>query len=66
MSKKIELQNLRESQLLTREELAAKAGLSMSTINRLEQGKIKKPSLKTKRRLVEALKISLEKLESLL
>ncbi|MBM3282734.1 helix-turn-helix transcriptional regulator [Candidatus Gottesmanbacteria bacterium] len=60
------LEKLRESRLLAREELAVKAGLSMSTINRLEQGKIDKPSLKTKRKLSEALEISLEELEELL
>jgi transcriptional regulator with XRE-family HTH domain len=65
MLQKIWLQKLRESRLLTREELAAKAGLSISTINRLEQGKINKPSLKTKRKLAEALKISPEELGSL-
>lgn len=64
--KKGKLQALRESKFLSRDELAVKSELSTSTINRLEQGKITRPSLRTKKKLAEALEILPDEVDSLL
>lgn len=48
------LRRLRERALLTQEQLAQRAGVAKSTVNRLEQGK-QEAQISTVRRLAEAL-----------
>lgn len=50
------VKKFREELLMTRAELAQKAGLSISTINRIEQGKAH-PTLTTIRKILSALGI---------
>ncbi len=47
---------LREGQFMSQEDLAKKSDMTVSTINRLENGK-QKPRLATIRRLAKALKV---------
>jgi transcriptional regulator with XRE-family HTH domain len=47
------VKEFREELLMTRAELAQKAGLSISTINRIEQGKAH-PTLTTIRKILDA------------
>lgn len=49
------LKRLRQSRLLSREELAEKAGTHRDHIGRLERGEIEEPRMRTIRKLVEAL-----------
>lgn len=50
------LQAIRESQFLTQAELAAKAGISRVTVNRIEQQEIE-PRFSTVKKLARALKV---------
>jgi transcriptional regulator with XRE-family HTH domain len=54
------VKDFREAKLMTRAELAQKAGLSISTINKIEQGKAN-PTLTTLRKILSALDIPPEK-----
>ena len=56
------LQKYREKLLMTRAELSQKTGLSISTINRIEQGKAR-PTLTTIRKILEVLGIPPSKRE---
>jgi transcriptional regulator with XRE-family HTH domain len=49
-----QLKTARERALLTQEELAAKAGLGLPTISRIETGKVE-PQFRTIRKLAKAL-----------
>ena len=51
------LKRLRQERLLTQEELAAQAGITVSTLSRIETGKTS-PRLRTIRDLAQALGIS--------
>jgi DNA-binding XRE family transcriptional regulator len=55
--KKCEVKNFRESLLLSKAELARKAGLSPLTIDRIEKGKTCRPE--TKRKVLIALGLKL-------
>jgi transcriptional regulator with XRE-family HTH domain len=55
------LREIRTRRLLTQQALAAKAGLSLNTINRIEQGKFE-PRFSTIHKLAGALGISPEEL----
>jgi transcriptional regulator with XRE-family HTH domain len=57
------VRELREERLISRSELAQRAGLSISTINRIEQGKNGRPTLTTMRKILNALGIPPEKRE---
>ena len=54
---KFRLKEIRESQFLTQRELAAKAGVGIATIVRLEKGQ-QTPTFRTIKRLAAALGIS--------
>ncbi|HAV42793.1 TPA: XRE family transcriptional regulator [bacterium] len=56
------LQKYREELLMTRAELSQKSGLSISTINRIEQGKAR-PTLTTIRKILEVLGVPPSKRE---
>lgn len=56
------LREIREDQLLTREELAHASGLSVMTLARLETG-INKPRFRTIRALAKALKVQAKSIE---
>ncbi|MDI6703376.1 MAG: helix-turn-helix transcriptional regulator [bacterium] len=51
------LKSFREKMLISRSELAAKSGLSVSTINKIEQGKAS-PTLTTMRKILNGLGLS--------
>ena len=55
------LRRVRQRLFLTQEDVAAKAGMSKSTVNRLEQG-VQEARISTARRLAEALGVSAEEL----
>ena len=55
------LRQLREAAILSQNDLALKAGLSVNTICRLEKGK-QKPNFKTTHKLARALGIKPEKM----
>ncbi len=57
------VKEFREDQLISRSELAQRSGLSISTINRIEQGKSPHPTLTTMRKILKALGIPPEKRE---
>ena len=57
------LRNLRELRALSQRELAAKSGLSVTTVNRIEIGE-RKPMPRTIRKLAEALEVQPEELLS--
>ena len=54
---RLRLREIRESQFLTQRELAAKAGVGIATIVRVEKG-LQSPTFKTIKLLAEALEIS--------
>jgi len=56
------LRDHRVSQFTTQEELAKKAGLSPTTVNRLEKGR-EKPMFQTIRKLAEALGVSPDQID---
>jgi FMN phosphatase YigB (HAD superfamily)/DNA-binding Xre family transcriptional regulator len=56
------LQEVRRSSGLTQQELCQKAGLSYSTLAKIERGAIKSPSIFTIRSIAEALHVSLDEL----
>jgi transcriptional regulator with XRE-family HTH domain len=56
------VREIREAKLISRSELAQRASLSISTINRIEQGKAH-PTLTTIRKILAALGIPPEKRE---
>jgi DNA-binding XRE family transcriptional regulator len=56
------VKKFREELLMTRAELAQKAGLSISTINRIEQGKAH-PTLTTIRKILKAFDLPPQKRE---
>lgn len=55
------LKSIRTRRLLTQQALAAKAGVSLNTINRIEQGKLQ-PRFSTIHKLAGALGITAEEL----
>lgn len=57
------VRKFREDQLISRAELAQRSGLSISTINRIEQGKNGRPTLTTMRKILNALGISPDRRE---
>ena len=57
------VREFREDQLISRSELAQRSGLSISTINRIEQGKNGSPTLTTMRKILNALGMPPEKRE---
>ena len=59
------LKRLRQERLLTQEELAAQAGITVSTLSRIETGKTS-PRLRTIRDLAQALGISPNALREIL
>lgn len=59
------LRTLREERMLTQQELAAEAGLTITTVSRIETGKVK-PSLRTIRALAKAFRCSPQDLRHLL
>lgn len=65
MSPQITLKSLREDRLLSQNELAAQAGLTVTTISRIETGKVR-ASLKTIRALAGALNYEPLKLKRIL
>ena len=54
------LKQLRDVQMLTQEQIAAKSGISVATISRIENGKVI-PTYKTLRALAEALELPAER-----
>jgi transcriptional regulator with XRE-family HTH domain len=56
------LRKLRQQRLLSRQELAEKAGTHRDHIGRLERGDIDEPQMRTIRRLTEALGVSASEL----
>src|SRR5688572_20418983 len=54
------LKQLRESVGLTQQKLANKAGVSYSTVSKLEQGSVRKPSAITLQKLMTALQYDLD------
>ena len=65
MGPQITLKSLREDRLLSQHELAAQAGVTVTTISRIETGKVQ-PSLKTIRALAKALDYEPLKLKRIL
>jgi transcriptional regulator with XRE-family HTH domain len=59
------LRSLRERKMLTQQELAAEAGLTITTISRIETGKVN-PSLRTIRALARVLDCNPQELRYLL
>lgn len=59
------LTKLRKEKMLTQQELASKAGLSITTVSRLENGRVK-ASLRTIRALAPVFDVSVEKMQELL
>ncbi len=59
------LKSIREDLLLSQHELAAQAGVTVTTISRIETGKVR-PSLKTIRALAKALQFEPLKLKRIL
>ncbi|MBU0567619.1 helix-turn-helix domain-containing protein [bacterium] len=57
------VREIREEKLMSRSELAVEANLSISTLNRIEQGKAY-PSLTTMRKILNALGVPREKKNS--
>lgn len=55
------IRHLRELKALSQRELAARAGLSVTTVNRVETG-LRKPIPRTVRKLAEALEVTPEEL----
>ncbi len=55
------LREWRERRALTQRELAAKAGMTVSTVNRIENG-LQRPRISTVRKLAEALGVAPEEL----
>lgn len=51
------LKELRTGRLLTQQELAAKAGVSLNTVNRIERGQLE-PRFSTVRKLASALDVN--------
>ena len=60
-----ELRNLRHEKMLTQQDLAARAGLTITTISGIETGKFN-PSFRTIRALAKALGYSPQELKRLL
>jgi len=56
------LRKVRDEHLLSQRELAEKAGLSPTTIIKLEAGRVEDPHPRTIRKLVEALEVDLDEL----
>lgn len=59
------LRKLREEKMLTQQELASKAGISVTTVSRLEKDRVK-ASLKTIRALAPVFNVSVEEMRDLL
>jgi transcriptional regulator with XRE-family HTH domain len=56
------IQKLRKKMGLTQEELAKKANLSYTTLIKIESDQVKNPTIKTIRKIAEALEVSLDNL----
>ncbi len=56
------IQKLRKEMGLTQEELAKKADLSYTTLIKIESDQVKNPTIKTIRKIAEALEVSLDNL----
>jgi transcriptional regulator with XRE-family HTH domain len=56
------IQKLRKEMGLTQEELAKKANLSYTTLIKIESDQVKNPTIKTIRKIAEALEVSLDNL----
>ena len=59
------LKELRDKRALTQQELATKAGISITTVSRLEKAKVK-ASLKTTRALAAAFDIGIEEMRQII
>jgi transcriptional regulator with XRE-family HTH domain len=55
---------LRNEQELTQEELAIKAGISYTSLVKIERGQVKNPTIKTLSKIAEALGVSVDEILS--
>ena len=60
----VKLKTLRQNRGVTQEELASKAGVSYSTVSKLEQGSVKTPSVRTLQKLMLVLSYDLDEILS--
>ena len=51
------LKKVRRRAMLTQEQLAEKSGVGITTINRIEKGRVEDPHFSTLRKLAEALEV---------
>ena len=56
------IKKLRKKHKLSQEELAKKAGITYSTLIKIESGANDNPTIKTLKKIADALKVSLDKL----
>ena len=53
---------IREKALMTQADLALKTGFTGATINRVETGRVKSPHFFTRKKIAQALKVTVEEL----
>ena len=56
------VKNLRKHYKLSQEELAQKAGITYSTLIKIESGANKNPTIRTVKKISEALRVSIDKI----
>lgn len=60
------VQKLRQDKGLTQEELAVKSGVSYTSLVKIERGQVENPTIKTLKKLADALEVSVDDILSMI
>lgn len=60
------IKKARKEKILTQEELAIKAGVTYTTLSKIESGQVTNPTINTLKKIADALKVSVDDIISII